>query len=402
MKLFLWELRKIWRPGILAAILLLGAVYYWMFPEFYIEYFCNGPDAEAQFQLASGWVAQYGPTLEPEERAELDGQLAEELETFNEQIAAIPEAAAAGLTDYRTFCTFRDDYYTDTAASGGDADMDLESLVQRVYSGTNWYIIEEIQNTMDLYDAHEKDRTTEIPNWEAMGQPEAMVRRADQLTVPESAHSLLPFPVKESTREYGKDLAVWCVLSIVLLLSPTLVRDRLRRTRAMQWTSRRGRSILTTQMAAALCSALVLTVVNLVIYAIPFLAQGPLQFHACGLDGIWAWGTPWFDWTYGTYLIVLAGMILALSLAAAGFTVFLSQYSSSYIAMLLKALPLFVAVGAVLGSWLLNQPFCFRRFWETGPWMPKGTETAVIVILVSVSVLLCALTCRRQRKRELL
>lgn len=170
----------------------------------------------------------------------------------------------------------------------------------------------------------------------------------------------------------------------------------------MQWTSRRGRSILTTQMAAALCSALVLTVVNLVIYAIPFLAQGPLQFHACGLDGIWAWGTPWFDWTYGTYLIVLAGMILALSLAAAGFTVFLSQYSSSYIAMLLKALPLFVAVGAVLGSWLLNQPFCFRRFWETGPWMPKGTETAVIVILVSVSVLLCALTCRRQRKRELL
>lgn len=402
MTLFKWELRKIWRPGILAAMLLLGVVYYWMFPEFYIEYFCNGPDAEAQFQLASEWVAQYGPTLEPEERAELDGQLAEELETFNEQIAAIPEAAAAGLTDYRTFCAFRDDYYTDTAASGGDADMDLESLVQRVYSGTNWYIIEEIQNTMDLYDAHEKDRTMEIPNREAMGQPEAMVRRADQLTVPESAHSLLPFPVKESTREYGKDLVVWCVLSIVLLLSPTLVRDRLWRTRAMQWTSRRGRSILTTQMAAALCSALVLTVVNLVIYAIPFLAQGPLQFHACGLDGIWAWGTPWFDWTYGTYLIVLAGMILALSLAAAGFTVFLSQYSSSYIAMLLKALPLFVAVGAVLGSWLLNQPFCFRRFWETGPWMPKGTETAVIVILVSVSVLLCALTCRRQRKRELL
>ena len=64
-----WELRKIWRPGILAAILLLGAVYYWMFPEFYIEYFCNGPAAQAQFQLASEWVEKYGPTLEPEERA---------------------------------------------------------------------------------------------------------------------------------------------------------------------------------------------------------------------------------------------------------------------------------------------------------------------------------------------
>ena len=102
MELWKWELRKIWRPGILAAILLLGAVYYWMFPQFYIEYFCNGPQAEAQFTLASDWVARYGPTLEQAERAELDGQLAEELDAFARQIAAIPEAAAAGLTDYET------------------------------------------------------------------------------------------------------------------------------------------------------------------------------------------------------------------------------------------------------------------------------------------------------------
>ena len=170
----------------------------------------------------------------------------------------------------------------------------------------------------------------------------------------------------------------------------------------MQWTSRRGRAILTTQMTAALCSAFLLTAVNLVIYAIPFLAQEPLQFRACGLDGIWEWGTPWFDWTYGTYLVVLVGLILALSLAAAGLTVFLSQYSGSYIAMLLKALPLFAAVGAVLGSWLLDQPFTFRRFWEDGPWMPKGTEFAVIAVLLLLGMGLCALACCRQRKRELL
>lgn len=95
MRLLAWELRKIWRPGILAAILLLGIVYYWMFPEFYIEYFCNGPAAQAQFQLASQWVEEYGPTLEPEERAELDGRLAEEVAAFDRQIAAIPEAAEA-------------------------------------------------------------------------------------------------------------------------------------------------------------------------------------------------------------------------------------------------------------------------------------------------------------------
>ena len=61
-----------------------------------------------------------------------------------------------------------------------------------------------------------------------------------------------------------------------------------------------------------------------------------------------------------------------------------------------------LAVGAVLGSWLLDQPFTFRRFWADGPWLPRGTEAVTAAGLLLVSFLLCALTCLRQRKRELL
>lgn len=166
---------------------------------------------------------------------------------------------------------------------------DREFLVKRVYSGTNWYRINGIQSTMELHDTQEKHSTLEISNRKPEGQPETMIRRAEQLAEPERAHGLLPFSVRGSTRECGRDLAVWCVLSIVLLLCPTLVRDRLRRTRAMQWTSRRGRSILNTQMAAALCSALALTAINLVVYAVPFLAREPLQFLA---PAAWAGSGP--------------------------------------------------------------------------------------------------------------
>lgn len=403
MELLKWELRKIWRPGILAAILLLGAVYYWMFPQFYIEHFCNGPQSEAQFDLASDWVERYGPTLEPEERAELDEQMVEEITAFDTQITAIPEAAAAGLTDYKSFLSFRGDYLNGIRNTDGQADMDVEALLYRVYGGTNWYRIEALADTLETYDTQEEHRALIVSNRQQLAQPEAMVRREAELASSDMTHSLLPSSVKYSTQEYGKDLAVWCVLSIVLLLSPTLVRDRLRNTRPMQWASRRGRPVLNVQMGAALLSALVLAVVNITVYVIPFLAQGPLQFAACGLDGIWEWGTPWFDWTYGTYLLVLAGLILALSLGAAGLTAFLSQYSGNYIAMLLKAVPLFVAVGAVLGSWLLDRPFTFRPLWDGyGPWVPKGAEAVAAAVLLALGLGLCALACRRQRKRELL
>ena len=258
------------------------------------------------------------------------------------------------------FLSFREDYLNGVRDSNGQADMDTEYLLNRVYGGTNWYRIEVLIDTMETYDTQEDRRAQIVSNRQQDGQLETMVWREAELASSETAHSLLLSSVKHSTQEYGKDLAVWCILSVVLLLSPTLVRDRLQGTRAMQWLSRRGRGILNVQMGAALLSALALTIVNLNIYAIPFLAQGPLQFAACGLDGIWEWGAPWFNWTYGTYLLVLAGLFLALSLGAAGLTVFLSQYSGNYIAMPLKAVPLFVAAGAVLGSWLLDMPFTFR------------------------------------------
>ena len=158
MELLKWELRKIWRPGILAAILLLGAVYYWMFPQFYIEHFCNGPQSEAQFDLASDWVERYGPTLEPEERAELDEQMAGEITAFDTQITAIPEAAAAGLTDYKSFLSFRGDYLNGIRNTDGQADMDVEALLYRVYGGTNWYRIEALADTLETYDTQEDHR----------------------------------------------------------------------------------------------------------------------------------------------------------------------------------------------------------------------------------------------------
>ena len=402
MTLLKWELRKIWRPGILAAILLLGAVYYWMFPQFYIEYFCNGPYAEAQFDLASGWVEQYGPTLEPEEREQLDSQLAEEITSFDQQITSIPEAAAAGLTNYAAFLSFREDYLNGVRDNDGQADMDTEYLLNRVYGGTNWYHIEVLTDTMETYDTQDEHLALVISNRQRDGQPEAMIQREAELTASDLRHSLLPLSVKESTWQYGKDLAVWCVLSVVLLLSPTLVRDRLRGTRPMQWVSRRGRGILNVQMGAALLSALGLTAVNVTVYAIPFMAQGPLRFAACGLGGIWEWGTPWFDWTYGTYLLVLVGLFLTLSLGTAGLTVFLSQYSGNYIAMLLKAVPLFVVVGAVLGTWLLDMPFTFRTLGNGSLWVPRGAEAVLAAVLLTLGLGLCALACRRQYNRELL
>ena len=108
MRIMMAELRKIWRPGMVLLLCFLGAIYYYLFMHFDIWYFKSEMFREAEMELAMGWINTYGTTLEPEERLDLERQNAEEIAAFNQQIAAIPEAQAAGITDYMSFMAYHE------------------------------------------------------------------------------------------------------------------------------------------------------------------------------------------------------------------------------------------------------------------------------------------------------
>lgn len=384
MSLFWQELKKIWRPGIFVGIVLLGLIYYYMFPSFYIEHFSNGPSAQDEFDLSVEWVAQYGPTLEPEERAEVDSQLAEEIAKFNRRLEKFPEAVAVGITDYTSF----------RAADQSDENT---QLIWDIRDGTNYYTIENIQQMTELCDLQRDYR----------GQPEFFQyytpkEQAQMLAVDSWPKSLLSRSVMDSTNSYLKYLAQWTAVSVILLLSPTLVRDRLRRTRPLQWSSRRGRRVLHTQLAAGLVSALLLSVVNITVYAVPFLAQGPLALRDCPLgNSVWDTGTPWFNWTYGQYLAILTGMVLALGIGIGAVTLFLSRFSDNYVSMLLKAFPLLVAMGGFFATWVIHYAFFFHPAWDYAEFfVSKGAEAVCIAVLLVVGAALTGWSCFRQRKLE--
>lgn len=176
----------------------------------------------------------------------------------------------------------------------------------------------------------------------------------------------------------------------------------LRRTRPLQWSSRQGRQVLHTQLAAGLVSALLLSVVNVTAYAIPFLAQGPLALRDCPLgNSVWDTGTPWFNWTYGQYLAILTGMVLALGIGIGAVTLFLSRFSDNYVSMLLKAFPLLVAMGGFFATWVIHYAFFFHPAWDYAEFfVSKGAEAVCIAVLLVVGAALTGWSCFRQRKLE--
>lgn len=397
MALLGWELRKIWRPALLAAIALIGLVFWQIRTEFYIEHFGSG--WEDEIGLTNRWLEEYGTTIEPAERSELDGQLAEAKEDFSALVAQVDGAAEAGVRDWPSWLAWEEQYHDDTRADR-ERDRDLYWAVQY---DTNLGEIEALETFLERYDrlaAGDVSALGYVTDWPPQAA-ERQARRLEEAAARPEAFGFLPGGVASNTNDFFHYFAIWCSFSAALLLAPTLVRDRLRRTRAMQWASRRGRGTLGAQMGAALLSGLLLTLVNFAVYLGPFLSTGALTFWNCPMTSVWAQTVPWFDWTYGQYVLALCGLTVVLALATSGFTVVLSWFSGAYVAMLLKLLPLVFVLEWGLVPWVMEGAGTFRGSPARLLGLPGG-EWVIAALCAALALLLCGLVCRRQRRRDLL
>lgn len=61
----------------------------------------------------------------------------------------ISEALEAGITDYNSFCIYKDKYYKRATASGSVADMEQERLLFRIMNGTHYYRVQTLERFME-------------------------------------------------------------------------------------------------------------------------------------------------------------------------------------------------------------------------------------------------------------
>ena len=144
-----------------------------------------------------------------------------------------------------------------------------------------------------------------------------------------------------------------------------------------------GAGGLDSWLAAGVVSAPLLSVAKVTVYAIPFLAQNPLALKDCPLgNSVWGGGTPWFNWTYGQYLAVLTGIVLAPGIGTG-------------------AVPLFMVMDEFFATWVVDGAFFFRPAWDVAAFdVSKGAEAICIVVLLTVDTALTGWSSPRQKKLE--
>lgn len=166
--------------------------------------------------------------------------------------------------------------------------------------------------------------------------------------------SIMAFDTIWHTWRYTRYLAIIVILSTLILVSPLVTADRANRVNWLQYSSKQGRNILKKQYIAVLLSAGgMTTILASVFMGIFVIATETYVFWNNGINSFLTHTFHWLFITFGQYMLLMIGLMYALSIGAATFAFVLSRFSQNMIKLLFKVIPFFVAV-LILSNWIFD------------------------------------------------
>lgn len=294
------EFKKIWNLKILLIIAVMGLLFGFLFLEFPLNYFPNGPQCEQQHKLMQEWTKKYGTTMDKTEYKDA-------LQTLKNRIG-VTDAIANGSD----LIGCGDEYSQQTASALDDYEFRYKVLNDNLKE--------------NLYTPAEQIRVKDIIN----------NKKRD---------GILPYEIMGNTMEYWRWCSVFIILSVIILIAPNITKDTLTGVRKLQYASKCGRKILKTQFFATILSAIGIAVLEVIILAVLYAKLGTWYFWNNPINSFFFGDIYWFDLNYGQYLLVILLLIILFTGSVAGIAFSLSCFSRNYISLMLKIIPVFFVLG---------------------------------------------------------
>lgn len=357
MRIFAYELRKLWNWRVLALITAIGVLTWFAFLSEALRSYDSLTTHGVYGTYQNKMFALYGDTLESEELADYDipgkkAALISEMDMIIANETIFAENNIHSYADYEAF-----------AGAGSSSDLNEEERE------TYYETISEMRSKLDFGDsAQTLDEWYDSPliklqtlatlehtyvDYEASlrsyidhdSRP-VVVRAAEKLLHIRNAN-LIRYDICNEFSLYAAVVGVFTVIAVIILVAPLLTTDRMRKLNLMQYSSNIGRRIFGLQFAATAVSALALSLLLIATAYIPFLAAGAGDYWDAHIMSLAGQGMQLYNITFGQYTLILAGMILVLSVGAACFAFILARFSANIVTMLIKAVPVGVAVAGI-------------------------------------------------------
>ena len=364
MRIFAWELKKIWNWRVLLLIAALFTLAYitMLYPSLEGNY--NSVAFTGKFTLEEMYD-KYGDTLEPEEWADfnIEARYAEVNARLDKAIIGDPLFAKYEIfsaADAEKINTSYDTWSKEKLEQFHNIDQPamLEKLYAAGGSYYNYYtaydMLQELTfieamftetNLSWYYDARRNFRDDERP----------VVRRLAEEYMASYNNNLIRRDITRNFSSVAAGAAVLAVVAVLVLTAPMLTTDRSRGIHYLQYASKTGRKLFRTQLLATIVSAagiglLLIAAAYFITFAITDMSKY-LHAHIAGYD---SWMFYMYNPTLLQYALLLGGITLAFCIGAACLAFILARYSANIVPMMIKSTPAAITLG-VLAVYTANQ-----------------------------------------------
>ncbi|MDO3413297.1 hypothetical protein QWJ34_26330 [Saccharibacillus sp. CPCC 101409] len=412
MNLFAYELKKIWNWRIVTVIAVFAALIFAALMNEALRSYDSLSTQGIYGSYQNEMFERYGDTLEPEELADYDipGKKEAVIAELDEIIAADFLFAKSNIHNYAEFEAFEESHTENMSEAERQAfhetvfQMRENLSPNRAAQTTNEFhaspryrlqTLIALENTYVNYAQHLQ------PYIEHDERP-VVVRVATKILQTHNT-SLIRYDLLSSFSVYVAVVGVFSTAASILLVAPMLVTDRIRKLNMIQYSSTTGRRMLKIQLLAAAASVFGLSAFLLAIAYIPFIAVRAGDYWNTPILSFSGYDLLLYDITFGQYALILAGMILVLNVGAACFTFVLARFSSSMITMLVKTVPVGIAL-ASLSALSIAMAFSYNNLIFTMFFRGKISMPEVLVCAAAAAagVLMAFAVVRRERRVDVL
>jgi hypothetical protein len=357
MRLFMNEFRKIWNlriVAILAAIAVPFSVVFLIgFTDSYNSLSHYGNFGEYQNEMYD----KYGATLELEELADFDVEAVRTrvIAEGNEIISQHQVFADNLITNYDEYESFRESWQQNwnelteqeresLSVANNEMDSAFRGGLTTMYASYRSvpFRLQQL-DAIDYFYTNAKNAIEVYIDFDVRPVVVSVLKEI----LADGTGNLVNGYLAYIFSEYMVSVAVFAIVSIVLLIAPVVVTDRTRGIHMLQYSSKAGRRLFSVQFAATLTSAALLGVAMCALSFIPWLFTNAPQYWDDSLRQFGNWGVFLYDVTFRQYALLFCGAVAALCAAASGIAFILARFSDSIISLMLKAVPVAAAISGL-------------------------------------------------------
>lgn len=372
----LWnELKKILTWKMLVLLIFINSVLYFMLIEFNIENFPNGSGIYS-YEMGIEMIEKYGTTMDKDEFIDFKNTYALLVEEADDYLKSSKGFVESGMDTYENFLAY--DWW--------NAPEEIYALRKNVFFEEKVDLFWELQERERLIDFYERRAT--IPDVLS----ERKKQRFEELIAQEK-FGVYPEVVMMNFKSFIANVGIAILISVVLVISPTILKDRTRQLVAIQYTTRKGRNLFKTKfLAGSIATFIVITALLIVYFSLYSLNNTSMYFHV--RVNTFIANESWFDPTFFQFILLCIAGIYIIGLVFGLLSMAFSSLVPNMVSLIGIQIP-FVVGFLIIGLYPLLPHMILI-------WNPKWLALITYSMMILLSLLFILILWKREKKMDIL